>query len=311
MSAPYIVAIGAACMDEYFAADGWVAEGDKLLVRPMEQQVGGMIPNAACVMAGLGSPVYLLDYMNGGAVSQKLQADLAGYGLDVSHIVTDDRLPDARCIIVLTPQERTILVVDYERPPRQVPPETLALLRGAAYVYTTMTELRRFENHLALADDLRAHGARLVFDLEPATFESAGDPLFARADVLFFNETGLAKYSAGRDPDGCIDALLAGGCRVVVTTLGADGCDCRSAGARVRLPGCRVPVVDTTGAGDTFNGAFVHGLLSGAPLEEAARLANAAAGRAVTRMGGRGGVATRDEVLEFQRQLQNGKEHAQ
>lgn len=299
MKKPYLVAIGNACFDEYYSADCWAEEGGKLVVHPMEKKAGGMIPNAASVMAGYGDHTYLLDYMNSGSSNQELKRNLEGYGLDTSYIVTDDRLPDAKCIIILTPAERTILVLDYPRPPRTVPEETMELLRGASYIYTTMTELRRFEDFEALADDWRAHGAKLVFDVETATFENSSDGLFSKASVLFFNEAGLAKYAGGNDPYGCIQALLEQGCEAVVITLGADGCDCYMPGQRVRLPGIQVQVADTTGAGDTFNASFLHCLLADSGLEEAARFANAAAARSTTQLGPKGGVASVQTVKEF------------
>ena len=102
MSKPYLVALGTACFDEYYSADSWVSEGDKLLVHPMEKKAGGMVANAASVMAGYGNSVYLVDFMNGGASNQELKENLASFGLNTSHIVTDDRLPDAKCIIMAT-----------------------------------------------------------------------------------------------------------------------------------------------------------------------------------------------------------------
>lgn len=304
MKEQYLAVVGTACFDEYYSADSWVREGDKLLVRPMEKKAGGMLANAASVMAGYHDHTYLVDYMNSGASNAELKHQLNGFGLDTSHIVTDDRLPDAKCIIVLTPAERTIFVLDFPRPARTLPEQTMQLLRGAAYIYTSMMEMRRFENYEALIDDWRAHGAKIVFDVESTTFETSDDVLFSKADVLFFNETGLAKYAAGRDQDACVRALLSAGCSVVVTTLGADGCDCRSASQHVRLPGIPVGVVDTTGAGDTFNASFVHCLFHGLSLEEAARFANAAAARSVTKLGPKGGVADVEEVYTFMQQWQ-------
>ena len=263
-----------------------------------------MVANAASVMAGYGNSVYLVDFMNGGASNQELKENLASFGLNTSHIVTDDRLPDAKCIIVLTPKERTIFVLDFPRPKRVLPPQTQALLENAAYIYTTMAEIRRFENYEALLDSWRGAGAKIVFDLESTTFEDSSDVLFSKADVLLFNDIGLEKYAAGRDPDACIQALLDDGCTAVVTTLGADGCDCCTKDCHVRLPGHMVSVVDTTGAGDTFNASFTHCLLHGMDPESAAKFSNAAAARAVTILGPRGGVAPVSEVEAFLAQHQ-------
>ena len=307
MKEPYIAAIGNACYDEYYSADSWVENGEKLLIRPMEKQAGGMIPNAASVMAAYGVHTYLINYMNDGAGNQELKRDLAAAGLDVTHIITDNRLPDAKCIIVLTPAERTVLVLDFPHPPRVLPPKTQEILRTAAYVYTTMVEMRRFENDLHQADDWRIHGAKLVFDVEASSFESPNDPLFARADVLCFNKGGFEKYVGKRDAEACIQNLLNRGC-IVSVTLGADGCQCWDARSHVRLPGWRVNAIDTTGAGDTFNASLVCGLLQGKTLKAAAQFANAAAARATTVLGPRGGAVSMDTVEAFINHCQKGME---
>ncbi len=299
MNGGYIVAVGAACTDEYYRAEEWPAEGDKGLVTAMEDQVGGMIANAACVFAGYGEKVYLLDSMNGGAASKKLKENLEQYGIDTSHILRDDRLPDAKCMIVVTPSERTILVLDRGSFRRALEPKAKRLLLGAACVYSTLTEFRRFPEPEVLARELKAAGVRLVFDLEPSTFQNADDPLFQLANILFFNETGLTKYCAGRDENDCRNELLQSDVEIVVTTLGADGCDCRTIRETVRIPGIPVPVVDTTGAGDTFNSSFVHCILRGETLAYAARFANTAATHAVTVLGPKGGVTSHAAVESF------------
>ena len=299
MTKPYLAAIGTACMDEYYQADTFVEEGDKLLVRPMEAKAGGMIANAACVMAGYGDHTFLIDYMNDGANSAALKDGLAKEGLDVSHIVTDNRLPDAKCIIVLTPKERTIFVVNFDRPERDLPDEAKELVKNASCIYTSMMEMRRFRSWPSLVDELKENGAKLVFDVEGTTFEDASDPLFAKADLLFFNETAMDKYAQGRTWDEAASGLLAGGCLAVVVTLGADGCTLYTREETFHVDGLRVPVVDTTGAGDTFNSTFVHGLVSGWSMREAAVFANAAAARSTTVLGARGGVAPEETVREF------------
>ena len=70
-------------------------------------------------------------------------------------------------------------------------------------------------------------------------------------------------------------------------------------GEAVELAGYAVPVVDTTGAGDTFHAAYLAAMLGGAPLAERLRLANATAAMSVTRLGPRGWLPTPAEVAAF------------
>ena len=90
--------------------------------------------------------------------------------------------------------------------------------------------------------------------------------------------------------------LLARGVRHVVVTLGSEGALVKGAESCERVAARRVEAVDTTGAGDTFNGALAVALSEGRPLSEAVRFATAASAIAVTRMGAQSAVPMREEV---------------
>lgn len=92
------------------------------------------------------------------------------------------------------------------------------------------------------------------------------------------------------------DALLARGVRHVVVTLGSEGALVKGAESCERVAARRVEAVDTTGAGDTFNGALAVALSEGRPLSKAVRFATAASAIAVTRMGAQSAVPMREEV---------------
>ncbi|RPI09344.1 MAG: hypothetical protein EHM71_06255, partial [Zetaproteobacteria bacterium] len=82
-------------------------------------------------------------------------------------------------------------------------------------------------------------------------------------------------------------------------TLGAAGSALRYRGAVVEAPGLSVDVVDTTGAGDVFHGAFLCGLLQGLDAGDILRFANAVAALKCTRLGGRTGIPTLADVRTF------------
>lgn len=301
----YIVAVGPVCIDEYYTANGWVPEGSKLMMQAVNHTVGGMIPNAACVFAGYGVKTYFYDVMNTGAVAQRLLEDLRGYGLDCSPVVFDDSVPDAKCIIVLTPGDRTILVVDSRKPQIELTGERLELFRGAAYLYTTVFEFSKFKNAVVLADDLKAHGVQLVFDIESTTFDAVNEELFQRGDVLFFNQYGFEKYCAGADPETVYSKLFAYGAKIITVTLGKHGSYTRTPTDQVKAGAIDLPVVDPTGAGDTFNSSFVRCILEGMDIHAAAQFANAAASYSVTQMGPKGGVGSADRVTALLRQYKD------
>lgn len=299
MEEKYVVALGVACMDEYYAADQWVAEGEKGIVRCTGSKVGGMIPNAACVLAGLGKKTYMITALNSGNNSRIIREDLEKWKLDLSYAITDDRLPDLKCIIVNTPAERTILVSDSSGIRYPVDEPLRELFMGAECIYTSMMEFHRLEGWEELAKSLTENGVKLVFDLETSTFDSWEDPLFQYASLLFFNEEGWKKMKYGRTDRECMEELFCHQAEAVVITLGADGCYCRSRENEVRMPGNPVKVVDPTGAGDTFNCTFTACWLSGMELADAAELSNAAGAHAVTVHGPRGGIASMEDMKKW------------
>jgi sugar/nucleoside kinase (ribokinase family) len=85
----------------------------------------------------------------------------------------------------------------------------------------------------------------------------------------------------------------------VVVTRGAEGAEVVSADGRWRQEAFRLPVVDTTGCGDVFHGAYALGRARGLPLRDIVLYATAVAGLKVRRLGGRAGIPTDEEVRRF------------
>lgn len=286
----YIVAVGAVCTDEYYTADEWPVEGNKSLVKSVDEKVGGMIPNAACVFAGYGVKTYYYDVINHSLKSQKLMEDLQSYGLDTSPVVYDPTLPDTKCIIVLTPGDRTILVVDAQKPVLELTGDRLKLFRNASYIYTTVYEMKHFKNPVALIKDLKAHGAQIVFDVEVSNCNEDDLELFKCADVLFFNEYSLERFRGSLDEETYVQKLFDSGVKIITVTLGEKGSVTYTPTDRNRTKAVCFDVVDPTGAGDTFNSSFVRCLLEGMDIHSAARFANMAASYSITKPGPKGGV---------------------
>ena len=292
----YVVTIGGLCIDEYYHKEYWPQEGNKAVIKKDANMAGGMIPNAAAVFAGYGEKTYFYDVMNSGPVTQYLENELQGYGIDTSLIEYDENLPDAKCIIVRAGKERTILVVDSQKDRFSLNRKQLDIFRGAEYIYTTISEMKKFENYMDLVKDLKSHGAQIVFDVETSTYKKEDAVLLEMADVLFFNEFGFEAYREERNEEECYQHLFQCGVKVVTVTLGEDGSYTRTPTQENKTKALRFDVVDTTGAGDTFNSSFVRCLMNQMSIQESARFANAAAGRSVTVMGPKGGVCSAEEI---------------
>lgn len=136
------------------------------------------------------------------------------------------------------------------------------------------------EVNIAAARIAAANGVRVI--LNPAPQQTLSEEMLSLADWLTPNE----HESVGLE-----------GRQNVIETLGSRGCRLRATGEVV--PAFSVKAVDTTGAGDTFNGVLAAALAQGASLSRAVRAANAAAGLSVTRRGAVGSIPSRAETENF------------
>ncbi len=130
------------------------------------------------------------------------------------------------------------------------------------------------------------------------------EPSLPHLDIVF-SSLEEARHYTGRDAvEDIAEFYLSRGPKVAVIKLGAEGIFVKTAGGdRVRLPAHRVPVVDTTGAGDASCGAFLYAHLQGWDTEKCARLANAVGGLTVGRMGGAEAVESLGKTLAFMETL--------
>ena len=147
----------------------------------------------------------------------------------------------------------------------------------------------------AVAAGLRAAAAAgWLAVLNPAPARASDGPV---GGVVLTPNADEARALAGEDDvEAAARALAARTAAPVLVTLGADGALLLDGNDAQRLPAPRVAVVDTTGAGDTVNGALAAELAAGRPLAEAVRFALAAAALSTTAAGARTAMPRRDEV---------------
>ena len=124
------------------------------------------------------------------------------------------------------------------------------------------------------------------------------DATIARCDVALPSLDDSQQLTGLQEPDAIADYYLKLGAPLVALKMGPDGALIATAQARLRLPAHRVEAVDATGAGDTFDGAFLARLLAGDDPETAGRYANVAAALSTTGYGAVAPMPRRAEVLK-------------
>ncbi len=144
----------------------------------------------------------------------------------------------------------------------------------------------------------------IPFILNPAPAAPLSDGLLKKVTILTPNETEAAlltgkKEARDREIPQVADELLAKGVKTVIITLGSKGVYLCNDKYRELIPGYRVKAVDTTAAGDVFNGALAAALAAEKPMVEALDFAQRAAAISVTRLGAQPSAPTTKEILDY------------
>ena len=147
----------------------------------------------------------------------------------------------------------------------------------------------------------KAFGKGVKVVLNPAPARSLPKELFRHLYMVTPNRieaemlTGI-KIANDADVEKVAEEICAMGVKNVIITLGSKGCLIREEGVSYRIDAFKVEPVDTTAAGDTFNGALCVGLSEGMDLKQAAVMASKASSIAVTRMGAQSSIPYREEL---------------
>ncbi|MCK4317058.1 MAG: carbohydrate kinase family protein, partial [Anaerolineae bacterium] len=262
---------------------------------------GGTVPNFACAASCLGLRTCFLGTVGDDAPGRLVVEDFHRFGVNTDHLTTLPGTPTYYTVILLPPGgERAIVVVPTYPDDTPLTYKEQTCVASARAVYIMTGNVERFE---ALAAAARAGGALVMVDVEPtlALDMTRLKRILSATDVASFNRAGL-ESATGRPATDLVKTarqMLDLNPQVVVVTLGREGCLAVTADDEVRCPGFETEVVDTTGAGDCFNAAFLTGYLSGWSLERMANFGNAAAALSVTKLGPRAGIPTRKQALKF------------
>ncbi|MFQ5753322.1 MAG: carbohydrate kinase family protein, partial [bacterium] len=156
------------------------------------------------------------------------------------------------------------------------------------------------EAGLAAANWIKANGGMVVVDAERPVPEF--EPILTLADYIIAARKYAEAETGVSDPQKAAQILQEEFGNVVVVTAGENGSFCQTPEQSLYQAAYSVNLVDTTGAGDVYHGAFMVGLLENWPLQKILEFSSAVAAMKCRGLGGRASIPTRKEVIEFLKQ---------
>ncbi|MFT4114915.1 ribokinase [Silvibacterium sp.] len=276
--------------------EGETVEGSDFQIHP-----GGKGANQAVAVARLGYPVALVGRTGDDAFGRELRDHLTGAGVDISAVATSAGTSGVAVIVVAETGENSIVITpgaNAHVSPNDIDANT-ALIRSAGVVLTQL-EIP-IETVLHLAQLCARENVPLVLD--PAPARDLPQELFSLVEWFTPNETEAAFFLNGAgagEPSAAARVLMEKGARGVLLKLGSRGVYLATQnGVAEEVPSFKVNAVDTTAAGDAFNGAFAAALMMNRSAENSARFAAAAAAISVTRAGAQPSMPSIAEVEQL------------
>lgn len=298
---PQVVVIGSLNMDIVVEADRPPHMGETVSGNQVHFIPGGKGANQAVASARLGAKTTMIGAVGHDAFGSELLQALKQEGIDVETVKTVSEVHTGVASIVLAEGDNQIIVVAGANGHCQ-PADIDQYEERIAQADVVLLQLEiPLETVLYAASTAKRLGKTVV--LNPAPARSLPDELLQSVDVLIPNESELYLLAnAGKETDleAAMKTLLQKGVGTVVTTLGSKGAAyLATEGSLGFVSSHRVSVVDTTGAGDSFNAGFAYALASGKGLGGAAAFATKVAALAVTKLGAQAGMPTLAEVEKF------------
>ncbi len=289
-----IVVVGSINMDLVTQAPRFVEPGETILGDRFLTIPGGKGANQAVAAARLGADVALVGALGRDAFGDQLHAGLTSEHIDLSHVARLEDVASGTASITIAAGENQIIVVpgaNARVTPAQVEAAQAVITRAEAVLVQMEIPLETVEATLRLG---RRLGVPVI--LNPAPAQKLPAEWLQLASYVTPNQHELALL-LGADPAEDFRRLMQRTPCPVVLTQGDAGAWYREQDAPVHQPGFQVDVVDSTGAGDTFNAALAVFLHEGLPA--AVRKACAAAALSVGKLGAQAGMPRQHEVLAF------------
>jgi len=308
---PNALSLGDSAVDYVATVERHPRRGGDSEVSIFERHAGGSAANFAVAMARLGISSGLIGKVGSDEEGRFLRDGLKREGVDVSYLKRENGTTGTIFVIVDRSGQRTMLSfrgVNVRLLPEEIPRQYVA---GSRLLHVSGYSLVRAPQcDAALTAMKYAKEANVRISLDPSPLvHLAGRKVLAETlglvDVLLPNEAEAKYLSRKKNFKDAGRTLLEKGASIVAMKLGSKGCLVMNEHEELRVPAFNVETIDTTGAGDAYNAAFLAGHLRGWTLRRSAEFANAAAAFKTMKSGARNGLPRIGELEAFMRHERN------
>ena len=295
-----IIVIGSSNVDMVVRTSHLPAPGETILGGEFFMNQGGKGANQAVAIKRLGGNLIFMAKLGNDVLGRQSVGYFKKEGIDTRYIALDEDSASGVALISVDDHAENSIVVasganmllneqDVDKMLEEMCEGDILLMQLEIPLQTVEYAARK------------AFGKGVKVVLNPAPARSLPKELFRHLYMVTPNRieaemlTGI-KIANDADVEKVAEEICAMGVKNVIITLGSTGCLIREEGVSYRIDAFKVEPVDTTAAGDTFNGALCVGLSEGMDLKQAAVMASKASSIAVTRMGAQSSIPYREEL---------------
>lgn len=289
--------VGSINMDLTIMTEKVPMQGETVLGNSFATYPGGKGANQAVAAARLGADVNMIGAVGNDPFGRELLEHLKTEEINIEGIMPDSENPTGIANIILSEDDNRIIVASGANMDVDavLVDKHLQLIKQSDVVLLQL-EIP-METVVYTLEVAREYDVPVI--VNPAPYQDFPQGVLTGFAYVTPNEIEAEAMKA----DPLYDSMH----QKIIMTQGDKGVQYVENGAEQFLLGYSVSVKDTTGAGDTFNGAFAAEIGAGASVTEAVKFANAAAALSVTKVGAQGGMPTRQEVEQFIKERENAE----
>ncbi|HID29485.1 MAG TPA: carbohydrate kinase family protein [Desulfobacterales bacterium] len=283
-----IIGLGVCSIDEFVIVEEFCKPDDKIWIKNFARQCGGVVANFCVGVARMKVKSGFMGSAGDDPNGHEILQNFINHNMDVEHFfLKKETKTPVNVIIVDSHGSRQILQDPYmEKNVLKADEIMHEYVSKADIFHTDAVNIESARKCMKIAKEA---GKRVSFDLERhvAVYGlDAINDLLQMTDILLPNRRGALELTKETDVTKAAKKLIGFGPEIVLITLGEDGALLVTAEEERRIPIYKVEnVVDTTGAGDSFNSAFISCIYKGMTPAEAADFASAVAALSVTKVG--------------------------